>query len=69
LILRAGIERAIKRDDIDVSLADTIPEQGFSAADFTGPGEEDQRRAGFGAQRALDGVCSLAFDWHPGITA
>ena len=50
-------------------VAHALLQQRLGAADFAGAGQEDQRRAGLGAQRALDRVGDLGFDARARIAA
>ncbi len=61
-VLHVGVERAVKRHDVDRGITDALAQERLAAADLGGAGKKDQERSGIGPQRASDGAGDLRFD-------
>jgi len=61
-VLHVGVERTVKRHDVDGAIADALAQERLGAADLGGAGKKDQERSGLRPQRAHDGVGDLRLD-------
>ena len=61
-VLRLGIERTVKRKNVDRRIGDAFAQSAFGAADFAGARQEGEDRSGFGAQRPQHRVGNLGLD-------
>ena len=68
-VLHGGVECAEQRNDFDRRVMDPLAEKILGAADFRGPRQKRQHRAGIGAQRHRDGVRHLPLQRRVGLAA